>query len=94
MQKTVIEFSYNGIIALTKKVELPYYSRTDCHAYAILNENKMISVSYGLENAEKIEIHGKGYFEQAVKDNCIKIDAEEFDVIFLSVMNKMLELKK
>ena len=91
MNKTTIEIAYNGVIALTTKIDLPYCSKNNCFAYKIIDEKTMLSVQFGIEDFLKAEYQGAGSFQLALKDDCTKIDEDEFDVILMSTINNFAE---
>lgn len=69
-----------------KTVTLPYYSKTETSYYKIISEEDIIYVSDIIEIGIMISPF---YFKSATSENSIKISANEFEIKYMEVLNKL-----
>ena len=73
------------------EIKLPYYCKSDCFAFAVLNEKQAIQVfnsSYG--SATVGTVHAGLPFETSL--NCKPCTVEEFNSMYISASGKLQDM--
>ena len=73
-------------------IQLPYYFKNICHAFAIIDEKTAICICYGLEEHQSIQNYSS-MIEQALgnsmKIDSIEITAVDFKDIYHNVITEL-----
>lgn len=67
------------------EVELPYYSRSLCYAYKVVDKESAVDVCIDDTNFGII----RSSSSHAFNDNCTQITEEEFNQLFTETLNKL-----
>jgi hypothetical protein len=65
---------------------LPYYSKTSVSYFKIVSEDETIYLSDKIEVGVMISPY---YFETATLENAVSISANEFEIKYMEVLNKL-----
>ena len=69
-----------------KTTPLPYYSKTNTSYFKIVSEDEMIYISDVMETGIMISSY---YFKAATSEHSISISANEFEIKYMEVLNKL-----
>lgn len=72
-------------------IQLPYYFKNKCHAFAIFNETSAMCISYALSNHESISNYSwmvESVLSRVIEDDSIEISEIEFEDIYEMVRSK------
>ena len=66
--------------------QMPYHSKTNVSYFKIISEDEVIYLSDKVEVGIMISAY---FFEIAAADNAVKISANEFEIKYMEVLNKL-----
>ena len=87
MKKLVKKVTYQEV-----EIQLPYYCKNICHAYAILDEKTAIMVCYGYDGGESVNNYS-GYIDLAIdktnEADVVEITYSEFKDLYHETIAKI-----